>query len=177
MVYVHVTKSTHRPFLHSYIYTQYHNVRLSPVNWAAVVDALPVLLVVIVVKSSIVAHTVSLLILHFATVPLAQMLQFLQSPRVLELLVENVLPWRIKKAAIMSVLYNCYWCACMLLAWQWWSVPTLFRVLPNFHKCFYITYGNTGKKVFYFFYKITRRKLKRGDSLLYQSVNSPYRSR
>ena len=38
----------------------------------------------------------------------------------------------------------------------------------------YITYGNTGKNVFYFFYKITRRKLKRGNSFLYQSVNSPY---
>ena len=37
-----------------------------------------------------------------------------------------------------------------------------------------ITYGNMGKNVFYFFYKITRRKLKRGDSLLYWSVNSPY---
>ena len=37
-----------------------------------------------------------------------------------------------------------------------------------------ITYGNTGKNVFDFFYKITRRKLKRGSSLLYQSVNSPY---
>ena len=37
-----------------------------------------------------------------------------------------------------------------------------------------ITYGNTGENVFYFFYKITRRKLKRGNSLLYRSVNSPY---
>ena len=37
-----------------------------------------------------------------------------------------------------------------------------------------ITYGNTGKNVFYFVYKITRRKLKRGNSLLYQRVNSPY---
>ena len=33
-----------------------------------------------------------------------------------------------------------------------------------------------GKKCFLLFYKITRRKLKRGNSL-YQSVNSPYRSR
>ena len=40
-----------------------------------------------------------------------------------------------------------------------------------------ITYGNTEKNVFYFFYKITRRKLRRGNSFLYQSVNSPYRSR
>ena len=39
-------------------------------------------------------------------------------------------------------------------------------------------YGNMGKNVFYFFYKITRRKLKRRNSLLfYQSANSPYCSR
>ena len=37
-----------------------------------------------------------------------------------------------------------------------------------------ITYGNTVKNVFYFFYKITRRKVKRGNRLLYQSVDSPY---
>ena len=37
--------------------------------------------------------------------------------------------------------------------------------------------GRRGKHVFYFFYKITRRKLKRQNSLLYQSVNSPYHSR
>ena len=29
-----------------------------------------------------------------------------------------------------------------------------------------ITYGNTGKNVFYFFYKMTRRKIKRGNNLL-----------
>ena len=40
-----------------------------------------------------------------------------------------------------------------------------------------ITYGITGKTVFYFFHKITRRKLKRGNSLLYRSVNCLYRSR
>ena len=56
------------------------------------------------------------------------------------------------------------------------SVSTLFRVLPNFHECFYNVWEHV-KKVFYFVYKITRRKLKRGNSLLYQSVNSPYRSR
>ena len=38
-----------------------------------------------------------------------------------------------------------------------------------------ITYGTTEENVFYFFYKITRdKKSKRGNSLLYQSVNSPY---
>ena len=41
-----------------------------------------------------------------------------------------------------------------------------------------ITYGNTGMNVFYFFYKISCRKLvKGGISVLYlcpQSVNSPY---
>ena len=37
-----------------------------------------------------------------------------------------------------------------------------------------ITYGNSGKSVFYFFYRVTRRKLKCGNKLLYQSVNSPY---
>ena len=39
--------------------------------------------------------------------------------------------------------------------------------------CVSITYGNTGENIFYFIYKITRRKLKRGNSLLYRSVNSP----
>ena len=53
------------------------------------------------------------------------------------------------------------------------NVSTQFRVFPNFHECFYNVW-NMGKNVFYFFYKITRRKLKRGNSLLYQSVNSPY---
>ena len=56
------------------------------------------------------------------------------------------------------------------------SVSTQFRVLSNFHEC-NITVWEHGGNVFYFFYKITRRKLKRGNSLLYQSVNSPYRSR
>ena len=42
------------------------------------------------------------------------------------------------------------------------SVSTLFHVLPNFHHvCFYNVWGNTGKNAFYFFYKITRRKLTR----------------
>ena len=51
------------------------------------------------------------------------------------------------------------------------SVSTQFRVLPNFHECFY-NVCEYGKHVFYFFYKITRRKLRLGNSLLYQSVNS-----
>ena len=38
------------------------------------------------------------------------------------------------------------------------SVSILFRVLPNL-----------GGNVFYFFYKITRRKLKRGNSLLIEA--------
>ena len=50
------------------------------------------------------------------------------------------------------------------------SVSTLF------HECFYNVWER-GKSVFYFFYRITHRKLKRGNSLLYQSVNSPYCSR
>ena len=54
--------------------------------------------------------------------------------------------------------------------------PRNFEV-PQTSTSVFITYGNTGKNVFNFFYKITRRKLKRGNSLLYQSVNSPYRSR
>ena len=37
-----------------------------------------------------------------------------------------------------------------------------------------IMYGNMGIFFFYFFYKITRRKLKRRNSLRYRSVNSPY---
>ena len=36
-----------------------------------------------------------------------------------------------------------------------------------------ITYRNTGKYVFYFFYEIARRKLKRRNILFCQSVNSP----
>ena len=51
---------------------------------------------------------------------------------------------------------------------------SLIRVFPNFHECFYNVW-NMERNVFYFFHKITRRKLKRGNSL-YQSVNSPYRS-
>ena len=54
---------------------------------------------------------------------------------------------------------------------------TLFWVLPNFQECFYNVW-EYGGSVFYFFYKITRRKLKRRNSLLfYQSANSPYCSR
>ena len=34
--------------------------------------------------------------------------------------------------------------------------------------------GTRGNFFFYFVYKITRRKQKRGNSLLYRSVNSPY---
>ena len=51
---------------------------------------------------------------------------------------------------------------------------TLFRVLPNFHGRFYKRIMETWGK--YFFHKITLRKLKRGYSLLYQSVHSLYRS-
>ena len=40
------------------------------------------------------------------------------------------------------------------------SVSTLFRVLSNFHECFYNVWEH-GKKVFDFFYKITCRKLQR----------------
>ena len=53
------------------------------------------------------------------------------------------------------------------------SVSTQFRVLPNFHECFYNVWEH-GKNVFYFSYKITRRKLNRGNSFLCQSVHSPY---
>ena len=39
------------------------------------------------------------------------------------------------------------------------SDPRNFEFSQNFHKCFYIiTYGNTGKNVSYFFYKITTKK-------------------
>ena len=51
------------------------------------------------------------------------------------------------------------------------SVSTLLGVLPNIHVCFYNVWGTRKKNVFYFFYKITRRKLKRGN----QSLNCPYR--
>ena len=57
------------------------------------------------------------------------------------------------------------------------SFSTQFWVLPNFHACFYNVMGTRGGNIFYFFYKITRRNPKRGNSLLYQSVNSPYHSR
>ena len=40
------------------------------------------------------------------------------------------------------------------------SIATLFRVLPNFHECFYNV--KTRKKVLYLFYKIIRKELKRG---------------
>ena len=43
----------------------------------------------------------------------------------------------------------------------------------NFHECFYNAWEHGGD-VFYFFYGITCKELKRGNSLLYQSVNSPY---
>ena len=55
------------------------------------------------------------------------------------------------------------------------SVSSQFRVLPITFTGVSITYGSTGGNAFYFFYKITRKNL-RGNSLLYQSVNSPYRS-
>ena len=64
-----------------------------------------------------------------------------------------------------------------------WKHELVGRVFPRYFEfsqtftSVSITYGNTEKNVFYFFYKITRRKLKRGNSLLYQSVNSPYCSR
>ena len=64
-----------------------------------------------------------------------------------------------------------------------WEHEPIGRVFPRYFEfsqtftSVSITYGSTLKKVFYFVYKITRRKLKRGNSLLYQSVNSPYHSR
>ena len=58
------------------------------------------------------------------------------------------------------------------------SVSTQFRVLPNFRECFYNVWEH-GKNCFLFLKYIavflTRRKLKRGNSLLYQSVNSLYK--
>ena len=54
------------------------------------------------------------------------------------------------------------------------SVSTLFRDLPNVHECFYNVREHQGENVFHFVYKITRRKLRCGNSLLCQSVNSPY---
>ena len=53
------------------------------------------------------------------------------------------------------------------------NVSTQFQVLPNFQECFYNVWEHRGN-VFNFFYKITRRKLKRGNSFLYWRVNSPY---
>ena len=38
---------------------------------------------------------------------------------------------------------------------------------PKLPRLFLITYGNTVKNVFIFFYKITGRKIKRANSLLY----------
>ena len=58
------------------------------------------------------------------------------------------------------------------------SVSTQFRVLSNFHECFYNVWEH-GKNCFLFLKYIavflTRRKLKRGNSLLYQSINSLYK--
>ena len=65
------------------------------------------------------------------------------------------------------------------LKWEhepaWQVFPRYFEFSQTFTSVS-ITYGNMGN-VFYFFYKITRGKLKRGNNLLYQSANSPYRSR
>ena len=60
-----------------------------------------------------------------------------------------------------------------------WEHEPVGRVFPRYFEfsqtstSVSITYENTGKHVFYFFHKIIRRKLKRGNSL-YRSVNSPY---
>ena len=57
-----------------------------------------------------------------------------------------------------------------------WEHEHIGRMFPRnfvFSQTFIGTRGN----VLYFFYKITRGKLKRGNSLIYQSVNSPYCSR
>ena len=64
------------------------------------------------------------------------------------------------------------------------SVSTLFRDFSNFHECvykygtrggvFYSEGNGGGGDVFYFFYKITSRKLKYENSLLYQSLNFSY---
>ena len=65
-----------------------------------------------------------------------------------------------------------------------WEYELIRRMFPRNFDFFQtstsvsITYGNTGGgergKCFCFSYKITRRRLKRGNSLLYRSVNSPY---
>ena len=63
------------------------------------------------------------------------------------------------------------------MQWEHEPIERVFSRYFEFSQTFTsvsITYGITGKNVFYFFYKITRRKLKRWNSLLYQSVNSPY---
>ena len=65
---------------------------------------------------------------------------------------------------------------------QWEHKPTgqVFPRYFEFSQTFMsvsILYGNIVKNVFYYFYKITCRKLKCGNSLLYQSGNSLYRSR
>ena len=49
------------------------------------------------------------------------------------------------------------------------SASKLFLVLPKFHECFYKVW-NTGKNVFYFFYKINRRKQKRGNTVAFFKV-------
>ena len=54
------------------------------------------------------------------------------------------------------------------------SVSTQFRVLPNFHECFYNVWEHR-KKCFLFLLKNNPyRKLKRGNSLLCQNIISPY---
>ena len=50
------------------------------------------------------------------------------------------------------------------------------QVLPNFHECFYNVWEHGGK-CFLFFYEITRRKLKRGNSLLYSAYLFVFHSR
>ena len=63
----------------------------------------------------------------------------------------------------------------------WKNELLVERVFPrNFESsqtstCFHDVWEE--KNVFYFFYQITLRKLKRANSVFYQSVNSPYRSR
>ena len=62
-----------------------------------------------------------------------------------------------------------------------WEHEPAQRVFPRYFACLQtstsvsITYRNTGGNVFYIFYKITRRKLKRGNKpSLSNCVNSPY---
>ena len=49
-----------------------------------------------------------------------------------------------------------------------------FPVLPNFHDCFYNVWEHGNKCLLFLLYNNPYRKLKRGNSLLYHSVNSPY---